>query len=98
MAIVRDASGNSPFGLDRHITPVTGIARSYDVAPSDSTDIPQGVTTALMCAGAGAVKVTYATGIVSTVYLQAGIWVVMEVIRVWATDTTATGIEAGYTG
>lgn len=97
MATVRDLSGNAPFnGVDKAISEVPGISRSYPVTLSDTVDIPQGVTTALNCAAAGTVKVTYATGIVDTVYLNAGIWAQMEVIRVWNTGTSATGVVAGY--
>lgn len=98
MATVRDLSGNAPFAApDRNISDVTGIARSYDVTPSDSVDLPNGVCAALSVAAAGDVKITYASGVTSTTYLQAGIWHPMDVTRVWSTGTTATGVEAGYT-
>jgi hypothetical protein len=45
---------------------------------------------------AGNVKVMYENGTVDTVYLAAGLWHGMYVLRVYSTDTTATGIHAGY--
>lgn len=99
MATVRDASGNAPFSTpDRRITSIEGIAKSYAVSPSDSVDLPNGVTTGILVDTAGAVKVTYKDGTVSEVYLIAGQWHLMEVTRIWATTvgTIAQGIEAGY--
>jgi hypothetical protein len=101
MATKRDLSGNSPAGdlvgqKDDHLSRVVSIKRSYSVTPDDNNDLANGVTEGLLVSVAGDVKITYQTGVTATVSLAAGGWHPMNVKRVWSTDTTATGIEAGY--
>lgn len=103
MAIVADLSGNAPFSLsntsgnkDGHNSNFDDIQRSYAVIPSDSVDLPNGACDAIMVTVAGLVKVTYVGGVVDAPYVGAGIWQPMNVKRIWAGTTTATGIFAGY--
>jgi len=73
---------------------IYGIRGSRSITPSDSATIT--VTRGLLVDVAGNVKVTYADGLVDTVALSAGMWHGMQVKVIWETDTTATGIHAGY--
>ena len=73
---------------------INPIVYSISVTPNDSADIAS--CRALLVGVAGDVKVTYKNGETDTVYLAAGMWHGMEVLRVWSTGTTATGIHAGY--
>lgn len=70
------------------------VEYSRPVTTDDSTDLPA-VTRALLVAAAGTVKVTYRGGQIDTVYLIAGTWHPMRVVRVWEAST-ATGIHAGF--
>lgn len=102
MAIVRDLSGNSPAGSlagqkDAHLSRKDRVHRSYAVTCSDTVDIPQGVTEALMVATAGDYTVIYGNDVQGTVNLAAGIWHPMNVKRVFSTGAASTtGVEAGY--
>lgn len=102
MAIVPDLSGNNrghTSGIpatDPHVSFIDSVRRSYTVTPSDTTDLPNGGCEAIMVAVAGNLKVTYVSGIIDTIGAAAGIWLPMNVKRIWATGTSATGINAGY--
>lgn len=72
------------------------IAYTEAVTPADGTDLPSGVTRAIMVGADGDVAVTYANGVSDTLYLLAGVVHPIQVARVKATGTTATGIKAGY--
>lgn len=98
MAITPDLSGNAPMGVgtERHVSDVTRAHRSYTVTASDSTDLPNGVADALTVAVSGNVKFTYLDGTIDTAYILAGIPFFGAIKRVWATGTTATGINAVY--
>ena len=76
------------------IESISPIRHSVSVTPHDSNDITP--CRALLVGVSGNVKVTYTDGTVDTIYLEAGMWHAMLVIRVWSTSTTATGIHAGY--
>lgn len=77
------------------IEAVAPIRHSVAVTPADDTDLTTPCR-ALLVGAAGNVKLTYVSGITDTVYLNEGVWHGMYVKRVYATDTTATGIHAGY--
>lgn len=96
MAIVADLSGNNRFGIDLHYSKNEAIRRSYDVTPSDTVNLPHGATEAVMIDADAVVNVTYANGVVDAVPLAGGIWHPMNVIRIWATGTTATDVKVGY--
>ncbi len=77
--------------------------RAAAVTPSNTVDIPSVSTQdgtgnngcVLYVGGAGDIKVTTAGGdTVVFVGLLAGMFVPVQVLRVWATDTTATNIVA----
>lgn len=72
------------------------IAFTRGVTPSDSTNLPGGVTRALMVGADGDVAVVYANGGEDTLFLLAGIVHPIQVARVKSTGTTATGIKAAY--
>jgi hypothetical protein len=79
------------------------VSRAAAVTPSDTVDIPSVSTQdgtgnngcVLYVGVAGDVKVTTAGGdTVVFTGLLAGMFVPVQVLRVWATDTTATDIVA----
>lgn len=76
------------------IPPIGPLEYSVAVTPHDSNNISP--CRALLVGVTGNVKVTYINGQVDTLALAAGVWHPMLVLRVWSTDTTATGIHAGY--
>ena len=65
------------------------------VTPADDTDLPGGVCRSLLLGAAGAVKITDASGNTTTPTMPAG-YNPIQVVRVWSTGTTATGIHALY--
>lgn len=72
------------------------IRSANAVTPNDSADLSHPCR-ALLVAVSGDVKVDMKdNGSAVTVYLTAGVWIPMEVTRVYATDTVATGIVAGW--
>lgn len=80
---------------------VDKIVRSYSVTPHDTNPLTNGPCDALLVGVAGNVVVAYkdpvgGNVVEDTVYLAAGVWHLMSVIRVESTNTTATGIHAGY--
>jgi hypothetical protein len=72
------------------------IAFTKAVAPSDSADLPGGVTRGLLVGADGDVAVVYANGLEDTLFLAAGIVHPIQVVRIKSTGTTATDIKAGY--
>jgi len=72
------------------------VSYTQSVTPNDSTDLPGGVTRALMVGADGDVAVNYANGSSDTIYLIAGVVHPIQVARVKSTDTTATDIKAAY--
>lgn len=72
------------------------VAYTIPVTPSDSVDLALGVTRAIMVGGDGDVSVVYANGMTDTIFLLAGVVHPVQVARVNATGTTATGIKAAY--
>lgn len=72
------------------------IAYTEAVTPSDTVDLPGGVTRALMVGADGNLAVVYANGTEDTIYLLAGVVHPIQVARVKSTSTTATDIKAGY--
>lgn len=75
---------------------VRQIAYTRAVTPADGTDLPGGLTRALMVGADGDVAVVYADGTEDTLYLIAGVVHPIQVARVKSTSTTATSIKAGY--
>lgn len=75
---------------------------SYLVTPSDSADLPNGPCDALVCTGAGNISAQLVAGgttILATSTLStipANTILPIQVSRVLATSTTATGIYALY--
>lgn len=72
------------------------IAYTEAVTPADGTDLPGGVTRAIMVGADGSLAVNYANGMSDTIYLIAGVVHPIQVARIKATGTDATGIKAGY--
>lgn len=67
------------------------------VTPNDSTNLPDGVASAVYVGVSGDLKVTTAAGdVVILVSLAAGVFHPVPVARVWSTGTTATSVVAGY--
>ena len=66
-----------------------------DVTPNDDTDLPR-TFAAITCASSGTIRVTASGGGTATHYCNAGQPLLVMVDRVFATDTTATGIVALY--
>ena len=67
------------------------------VTPSDTVNLVQGITRGLYVGASGNVKVIDAVGTTVTLNgLVAGVFHPVRVKRVFATDTTATGIVALY--
>ena len=71
------------------------FAFTVPVTPSDSDDLPFGLTRGIMVGTDGTVAVTYANGMTDTLTLLAGIPHAISVLRV-RTGGTATLIKAGY--
>ncbi len=72
------------------------IAYTRPVTPSNTVDLPGGVTRALLVNQPGAVAVVYRDGTEDSLFLLEGVFHPVEVVRVKLTGTTATGIKAGY--
>lgn len=64
---------------------------AFSIAPNDSEDLAH-VTRAINVATTGNVRVTTLGGDTATIFIVAGIAFPIRAERVWATDTTATGI------
>ncbi len=70
---------------------------AYDIVPSDTADLPNGVTKAIYVGGSGDLRVTLASGNTVTYRaLAGGIQHAIKAKRVWATGTTATLMLAVY--
>ncbi len=67
--------------------------RLHEVTPSDTADLPWPAR-ALTCLVEGDVRVTSSGGDTATLHMFAGGCLAVQVRRVWATGTTATGIVA----
>lgn len=63
-----------------------------EIVPDDGADLPQ-VLSGLNVATPGTVRVTMRDGSTGAVFVEAGTVFPLRVRRVWATDTTATGIR-----
>jgi hypothetical protein len=72
------------------------VAYTEAVTPADGTDLPGGVTRAIMVGADGDVAVVYANGTSDTLYLLAGVVHPIQVARIKSTGTTATDVKAGY--
>jgi hypothetical protein len=73
---------------------INPIVYSKAVTAHDTNQIDS--CRALLVGTSGDVKVKYKNGVTDTVYLTAGMWHGMEVVQVYSTGTTASGIHAGY--
>jgi hypothetical protein len=74
-----------------------GVYNAAAVTKSDSVDIPEGATRALLLSTAGVLKVTFAGGTTVTLpSLSAGVWHPMQVTRVWSTGSDSITVYAGY--
>lgn len=70
---------------------------SYPVTTSDSVDLPNGPCHAVLVTGAGNIAVTLPSGATATLTtVPANTVVMIEIQRIKATSTTATGIQALY--
>lgn len=72
-----------------------GPSHLLNVVPDDSTDLPV-VSQWLFLASAGAVTLTTSGGETLTTPIPHAGWHPIEVSRIHATGTTATGIMAGW--
>jgi hypothetical protein len=72
------------------------VAWSCPANLSNTVDLTNGPTRAILTATDGTVKVTYKNGLEDDPFLAAGMWHPMEVVRIWSTGTSATGVKAGY--
>ena len=72
------------------------IAYTVPVTPSDSVDLANGPTRAIVVNVSGSVSLGYSNGLSDTIFMNAGVVYPFTVVRVLATGTTATGIKAGY--
>ena len=73
-------------------------SRGFSITPNDSTDLAQ-VTTCINVAASGVVQVTYLDdedGTSLDLYVAAGIQFPGRFKRIWASNTTATGIVGSY--
>jgi len=66
-------------------------ANIYDITPSNTADLTISVR-AISVLTSGTVKITAVGGTTGTVYVVAGAPFPIRAQRVWASDTTATGI------
>ncbi|MEL6519337.1 MAG: hypothetical protein AAFQ66_00120 [Pseudomonadota bacterium] len=73
-------------------SPTSPAERIEAITPNNDNDLAY-MTRALNVSGSGSVRVTTSTGDVGTVYIAAGSMFPIRVSRVWATGTTATGIQ-----
>lgn len=72
------------------------VAFTVPVTTSDTVNLPNGATRALMVNGTGLVTLVYSNGLEDTLYLTQGVMYPLSVVRVKTSGTTATGIKAGY--
>jgi hypothetical protein len=72
------------------------VIHTRAVTPSDTVDLPGGITRAIMVGTDGSVAVNYADGTTDTLYLLAGLVHPIQVARVFSTGTDATLIKACY--
>ena len=75
---------------------VRQIAYTVPVTPSDTIDLANGPTRAIIVNVSGFVAVRYANGLSDSIYMNAGVVYPLSVTRVLVTGTSATGIKAGY--
>lgn len=73
----------------------SAITTSVRLTPNNTQDIAKPCR-ALLVDVAGFVDVVYVNGDIDIVYLAAGMWHGMVIARLNSTNTTATGIHAGY--
>lgn len=79
--------------------PLAGEYDGFPVTPSDSADLPNSTAIGLVALGAGNIAVQTPSGATATITIGAGVVgqpVIIEVSRVLAAGTTATGIHALY--
>lgn len=70
-------------------------ASLIEIVPDDEADLPH-VLSGLNVATPGTVRVTTKDGSTGTVFVEAGTVLPLRITRVWATDTTATGLRGLY--
>jgi hypothetical protein len=73
----------------------TTAASIIPVTPSDDANLPDGTCLGLLIAVAGNIKITDYNGKTNTIAVPEGVLPV-KIIKVWAGETTATGISALY--
>ena len=66
--------------------------RLFLITPSDSSDIPGGLSSAIYIAVTGTLQVTDQRGVIIALPNMIAGWHPIRISRVWATNTTATGI------
>jgi len=69
--------------------------RGESITPSDTVELNY-ITRSVRANAAGVIKVTWADGAIQTCNFLAGETRQMGVRLIWATGTTATGIEANF--
>jgi hypothetical protein len=77
------------YTTSNDLSPIVAIKA---VTPSDSVDLPDGPTRAILITGAGNLKVTTANGDVVTLPISTNWFGVtyLRVARIWATGTTVS--------
>jgi len=88
MALVRNTSKWKPGAADP-------IAGGFAITPSDADDLSK-MTRGINVAAAGNVKLVTYKGDTVTLYLAAGVIHPVMAVKVFSTDTTATGIVGLY--
>lgn len=74
--------------MESSISPASDF---FAVVPDDGNDLPQHIR-ALSVSVGGAVKVNKRDGSTTTITLPAGTFPAINIARIWATGTTATGL------
>jgi hypothetical protein len=78
---------------------VRQIAYTLPATPSDTIELVNGPTRAVMVNVSGFVAVRYANGLSDSIFMNAGVVYPLSVTRILVTgtpNTSATGIKVGY--
>jgi hypothetical protein len=94
---VVDKQGQDLFTYDNTAKVESSAQKAYAVAPSDSTDLPNGITKGLYVGTTGDVVAVFAGDTeIKLTGLASGVFHPISVKQVKATGTTATSIVAVY--
>lgn len=72
-----------------------GVMDMIDVTPSDSVDLPDGITRGIYCTSDGNVKMTFQGGSIQTLALTEGTLYSFFISRIWSTSYTGV-VKACY--